>query len=454
MTASVTNSFREHLLTLLKSDIDSDGVPYHIGIAQPDSDASTPLNSSSMYDQSKFRHTLQSVKVLSNVSYVVPTVTWQSEVQYEAYDNNNPIQTNFSKFYVINSSREVFLCIEQGKNADGSAGNSFIEPTSTRANQRAKTFQTGDGYLWRYMYKISNLAYGTFRTETYTPVKQVTNRATTIPEEITQIGLQDSSVPGQILNIAIDNGGVNYTSPTITISGNGSGAQFFAEVFDNKIVNVRCDSNGLGDFLHGTNYDYAQVVVTDPGGGSGAKLRAVLSSRDGVNKDPVSALKCREIMLQTDFIGTEENTIVANGTDFRQVGVIKGLEKYTTDSDFTGNTGQATKKLTLQTIQGAASWVDNVTFTDALETTTAKVFDLDGTTLYYYQDEETGFENFSVDQNIKILGVEGATANIVNLVNPDVDAYSGDILYINTLASAVERSAEQTEDIRIVIQLG
>ena len=90
MTASVTNSFREHLLTLLKSDIDSDGVPYHIGIAQPDSDASTPLNSGSMYDQSKFRHTLQSVKVLSNVSYVVPTVTWQSEVQYEAYDNNNP----------------------------------------------------------------------------------------------------------------------------------------------------------------------------------------------------------------------------------------------------------------------------------------------------------------------------------------------------------------------------
>jgi hypothetical protein len=451
MTASVTNSFREHLLTLLKSDIDSDGVPYHIGIAQPDSDASITLNSGSMHDQSKFRHTLQSVKVLSNVSYVVPTVTWQSEVQYEAYDNNNPIQTNF---YVINSAREVFLCIEQGKNADGSAGNSFIEPTSTRANQRPKTFQTGDGYLWRYMYKMSNLAYGTFRTKTYTPVKQVTNRSTTIPEEISQIGLQDSSTPGQILNIAVDNGGVNYTSPTITISGNGSGAQFFAEVFDNKIVNIRCDSNGLGDFLHGTNYDYAQVVVTDPGGGSGAKLRAVLSSRDGVNKDPVSALKCREIMLQTDFIGTEENTIVANGTDFRQVGVIKGLEKYTTDSDFTGNTGQATKKLTLQTIQGAASWVDNVTFTDALETTTAKVFDLDGTTLYYYQDEETGFENFSVDQNIKILGVEGATANIVNLVNPDVDAYSGDILYINTLASAVVRSAEQTEDIRIVIQLG
>ena len=212
MTASVTNSFREHLLTLLKSDIDSDGVPYHIGIAQPDSDASTPLNSGSMYDQSKFRHTLQSVKVLSNASYVVPTVTWVSEAPYEAYDNNNPYQTNF---YVINSSREVFLCIQQGKNADGSAKNSFVEPTSTLANQEAKTFETGDGYLWRYMYKMSNLAYGTFRTKTYTPVKQVTNRATTIPEEITQIGLQDSSVPGQILNIAIDNGGCELYQPLL-----------------------------------------------------------------------------------------------------------------------------------------------------------------------------------------------------------------------------------------------
>ena len=58
-------------------------------------------------------------------------------------------------------------------------------------------------------------------------------------------------------------------------------------------------------------------------------------------------------MLQTDFIGTEENTIVANGTDFRQVGVIKGLEKYTNDSDFTGNTGKVTKILTLGSIQGA-----------------------------------------------------------------------------------------------------
>lgn len=451
MTSSVTNSFRERLTALLKLDIDSDGVPYHVGIARSESptasDAVTTLNVGSQYNQNKLRHTLQSIKVLSNVSYVVPTVTWESDLIYEAYDNNNPYQTNF---YVINTNREVFLCLEQAKFSNGSSQESFVEPTSALANNQAKSFRTQDGYLWKYLYKISNLAYGTFRTSAFTPVKQITNRETTIPEEANQIFLQDSSVGGQILSIAIDNAGLNYTSPTITISGNGSGASFIADVSDNKIVNVRCDSNGLGQFLHGNGYDYAKVVVTDPGGGSGAALRAVLSSREGINDNPVTTLKSRQLMLQTEFIGREEDTIVANDTNFHQIAIFTGLKKDTNDSDFVGNTGQVAKALTLSTITG--DWINNDTFSNATQTSTAKIFYLDTSKLYYYQDEETGFNDFTIGENI--INTEGGTAEILAKVNPDVDAYSGNILYINTLDEAINREADQTEDIRIVIQLG
>jgi len=451
MTASVTNSFREHLLTLLKADIDSDGVPYHIGISRAEpitaSDAITAETLGSVYNQTKFRHTLQSVKVLSNVSYVIPTITWQSDEIYEAYDNNNPFQTNF---YVVNSLREVFLCIEQSRLDDGTAQESFAEPVASLVNNTTKTLRTSDGYLWKYMYKISNLAYGTFRTKTYTPVKRIANRNTTIPEERDQLSLQDSATAGQILNIAIDSAGLNYTSPTITISGNGSGARFVADVFDNKIVNVRCDSNGFGGYLHGEGYDYAKVIVTDPGGGTGAKLRAVISPKRGIHYDPVDTLKCRELMLQTDFIGNEENTIVANSTEFYQVGVIKDLTVFGGDSAFTGNTGQAAKIFTIGTVSGA--WVENDTFTNTLQTATAKIYYVDTNTLYYFQDEETGFEEFALGDNI--INEQGGTAQILAKVNPAVDAYSGEILYINTLDNAVTREAAQTEDIRIVIQLG
>lgn len=452
MTAAVTNSLREYLLALFKSDIDSDGVPYHIGIARSepitDADAITTSNVGSIYNQEKFRHTLQSVKVLSNVSHVIPTVTWTSDATYEAYDNNNPFQTNF---YVINSLREVFLCVEQGKLSSGAAVPVFDEPLASAVNNTTKSFRTSDGYMWKYLYKISNLAYGTFRTKSYTPVKKITNTATTIPEEIVQLSLQDSAVGGQILSIAVDSGGTNYSAnPTITISGNGVGAQFVADVVNNRIVNVRCDSNGFGGFLHGSNYDYAKAIVTDAGGGTGAKLRPIISPKLGVNDDPTKTLKSRELMLQTDFIGTEEDTIVANSTDFYQVGIMKGLTVFGGDSAFVGNTGQAAKALSLGTVTG--SWIANDTFTNAQETSTAKIYYLDGTTLYYYQDDETGFEEFTIGENI--INTEGGTAEILAKTNPDVNAYSGEILYINTLDTAITREDAQTEDIRIVIQLG
>ena len=448
MTASLTNYFREHLLGLLKADIDSDGTQYYIGIASGQEADEVPFTQmGSLENQMKFRHTLQSVKTLSNVSYVVPTIEWTVGTEYEAYDINDPNQTNF---YVVNSDNEVFLCLEKGLRADGTTDGSLIEPTSVLANNSTKPFKTVDGYIWQYLYKISNLAYGTFKTKSYMPVKQITNELTTIPEEIEQKLLQDSSIEGMITGIIVDDGGSGYINPTITISGNGYGARFIADVFDEHIVNVRCDSNGLGSLLHGKNYDYAKVEITDPGSGSGAKLRPVVSPRKGTNKDPVTTLKCNAIMLQTDIIGTENNTIVANDTNFKKIGILKDITNFENDNVFIANTGQAMKRLLLSSVNG--SWFENDIFSNALGTSKGKVFYLDGTTLYYYQDQETGFNPFQISE--AITNTEDGTADIVAIQNPEIDRYSGELLYINTLENTITREEVQTEDIRIVIQLG
>lgn len=460
MPASATNSMREHLLSLFKADVDSASPPYHIGIARsdpvPSDEGITEATVGSLFNQEKFRHSLQSVKIMSNASYAIPVVTWESGQIYEPYDNNNPFQTNF---YVINGEREVFLCLEQGRLDDGGVQEAFSEPTATIAKNQAKSFRTSDGYLWRYMYKISNFAAGSFQTRQYAPVKKITNRNTTIPEEVQQIRLQDSAIGGEILGVIIDSGGDNYTNPTITFTGNGAGARFVADIFDNRIVNVRCDSNGIGQFLHGAGYDYASITVTDPGGGSGASLRPVVAPRNGIGDDPVRALKSRELMLQTDFVGREEGTIVANNTEFYQVGIIKGLQPYGAfaDSAFNGNTGQAAKVLTVTGVTGA--WNEGDTFSNAEGTLTAKILYLDTQTLYYYQDVETGFERPQAENGVFAVGMAlanevGGTATITSIVDPDIDAYSGEILYINTLEDGITREANQTEDIRIVIQLG
>ena len=443
MSASVTNDLRTFLLDQLKSDVEGGSGRYYVAISRSD-DYTTSTNIDSRAEQFRFRNAMQAVKVLSNVSFVIPTITWQTNDVYEAYNDTNPNQT---RFYVINSDNEVFICI------DSPSTPSTVEPTSTLANFKARTFATSDGYFWRYMYKMSNLAYGNFRTSKFTPVKKVTGTPT-IAQEEQQLSLQDSAVDGEILRLQIDSAGTGYPGiAPIMISGNGTGASFTANVSSGSIASISIDSDAFGEFLHGSGYDYA---AADPIGGDGV-LTPVFAPKGGLNADPVVSLKSNSLMLQVDMQGSENDTILVEN-DFRQIALIRNPLKSKDpslslpDSDFTGNTGIAAKSLNLTPLSVTGTFTEDTVFSTSIGSATAKVLfhDTINQILYYYQDFETEFESFTNGLTISD-GTVSASIQSQNL--PDVDAYSGDILYLNNIL-AVDRSEDQTEDIRIVIELG
>lgn len=441
MTSAVTNSLSRLLFDLLKADIDSDAPGYYIGLSR--SEAFTdPASISSPRFQAQSRHTLQSVKKIAGCSYVVPNVTWASGEIYNQYEDDNPSQTNF---YVMNSLREVFVCVEQAK-INGISQQSTVEPI---ANGSALTFVTSDGYKWRYLYKLSNLAFSNFKTNSYIPVKKIVN-ISSIPEELEQYSLQtDSSVAGEILGIHIDSAGLGYTTlPSIVVAGNGTEAAFFAELYNGKIVNVKVDSDDAGNYTHGSGYDYASVTVSG-GSGSGAALRPIFAPKLGTTYDPVETLKSNSIMIRAQVDGTETDTILAEN-NFYQVVLFRDLKKFgEADSDFTANTGNALKSLTVTSVSG--TFYEDDTFSNNSGSVEAKIFALNDNKLYYYQTEETGFGTFVSGETI----VSGAaTAAITAINNPDVNAYSGEILYINNVSAGIPREISQTEDIRIVISLG
>ena len=84
-----------------------------------------------------------------------------------------------------------------------------------------------------------------------------------------------------------------------------------------------------------------------------------------------------------------------------------------------------------------------------------------GTALFYHQNDSTGFANFIAGEaltesdgtgggNIEASsGYDSATAAFIKA---EVNPFTGDLLYIDNRA-AITRSAEQTEDIKIVIQV-
>lgn len=440
-TAGITTSLKKLMLNLLESSVDSD--QYYIALARSNSlDNLINTESSTLSEQRQVRNQLHSVKVLAKSSMVVPTIEWQANTAYTAFDDNNNALTNF---YVVNSNREVFVCIQVSKNDDGTINNSTIEPTSTLANNSALSFSTSDGYVWRFIHAINIGVYSDFKNLNYLPLNKILDEdLPTLPEDLTSVVLRDSSVGGEILSIAIDSGGQGYTTiPSITIQGNGASASFTATLNNGSITKIEVDSDGSGNFLHGSAFDYVKVT---PSYGD-AVLRPVLGPKEGTSDDPRDTLLSNTVMFKMDFDNTEASTILAEN-DFRTVAILKNV-KTPAGTTYTGNTGNALNYFTLGSVQGGSTFNDDEFINSTVAS--AKVFHWDGAnTLYYYQNDSTGYGTFT--PGLGISSLSGGQANITTINQPDIDRYSGEILYINNFAE-VTRDANQTEDIRLVLTL-
>lgn len=126
----------------------------------------------------------------TDVLPVCPLVNWVSNTVFTQYDpsNANIFNTNF---YCVTAAQDVYKCISNNLGVPSTA-----QPTSTLING---TFQTSDGYVWKYLYTIDSSTWAKFKSNSYMPV--VSNTAV-------QIG----AIPGAIFNYQISNKGSGYTN--------------------------------------------------------------------------------------------------------------------------------------------------------------------------------------------------------------------------------------------------
>ena len=82
---------------------------------------------------------------------------------------------------------------------------------------------------------------------------------------------------------------------------------------------------------------------------------------------------------------------------------------------------------------------------------------VDSSNIFYHQTKETGYGDFTSGEAITETNGNGAgtlttTASLLPFVKPEIDTRDGEILYIDNRAS-VTRASDQTEDIKVVIQI-
>lgn len=448
MPAIITDTLRAQIARDFFDQFENDEAIYYIAYGksdQWDSNENVPTPVNNPIEIKNLRDAMQSVKKVQAVSQVIPRNNWSSGTIYSQYDD---LQAGYPSppYYVRTENAAVYMCLETGRDAKGIAQPSTVEPTL--ANNQS--FRTADGYVWKFLYTISAINRSNFQSSNFMPVQRqggVDSNSTGI--QLKQKQVQDSAIPGEIINIVVTDAGTGYNSaPTISITdalGTNAEAICTIDSATGTVARIKM-KDSAGQIKHGAGY--TSPVISFIGGTPtvAASARAVVGVDSGIGRDARVDLKSTGIMFHSDVIGNDSNFIVDQ--DFRQIALYKD-PKDKDGSAFIKNTGNALKKMTLSSI--VTSFTKDKIIQGQTTLAEAYIDNIDSNEIYYHQTPTTGFKVFQDGEVIEETNGAGEGVIDSSRILPEVDAATGAILYIDNRAPVL-RSTSQDEDIKIIIQ--
>ena len=114
----------------------------------------------------------------SDVNLVIPRVNWETNKKYRQFDPDVSIEDSITgntsqslkPLYVFTSTRNVYKCLSNNESS-----NSTVEPSGDYTTSNG-VIETGDGYIWKYMYNIRSG--NKFINSTHLPVPTRNNEST------------------------------------------------------------------------------------------------------------------------------------------------------------------------------------------------------------------------------------------------------------------------------------
>lgn len=231
--------------------------------------------------------TLKQIKS-SDVAYVIPRYDWVSGTVYDIYDDSytadNPAYSGATKIeeammYVVTDVFNVYKCISNNYDKP-----STVKPTGTDTTQ----FQTGDGYIWKFMYTVPIALRNKFLQADFIPVSTALRNRFYSNGEITSVSIDDPgsgyvdgdttiTVQGDgfqednpyiISSVTVLTPGSGYTSATgtfsapVVISGSELQATGTVTISGGQVQSVSVDEDGYG------YDDSVTITISEPVAGS------------------------------------------------------------------------------------------------------------------------------------------------------------------------------------------
>ena len=249
-----------------------------------------------------------------------------------------------------------------------------------------------------------------------------------------------SAVNGGIHAFRVSNVGNGYSYANVVVTGDGESFTGTPIIVNNTISYITVTTPGSG-------YTYANVTIT--GNGSNANVSAIISPFGGHGSDPVRELFADTLMF-TSTINNEKNHGVDVQNDYRQYGIIKDLKRHNSGLAFANVIGSSSYLLTMDTVSGLVR-DDTLTHTSGNSKRSFEVVEVISTSKQLLIQDKNNHDIVVGD----ILTDETSNLNYTVTVidkSPDINKFSGDLLYIDN-RTAVSYSSQQLVTLRTIIKL-
>jgi len=441
----------------------------------------------------------------ANIRRLVRRIDWASGSRYEMYRNDysvlNPAPlTNASRlydanYYVMNSDYRVYICIENGSSGTNPKGNvSQDEPTFTDL-EPSRAGDSGDGYIWKYLFTISPSDIIKFDSTEYITVPNAWQTSTDSQIRAVRESADSSQNDNQIKTVYIENAGANYSNglgQELNIIGDGTGGRVRVDVEGGKITNTVVTSGGKG-------YSYALVdlgSINSNTTGTSAKLIPVIPPSKGHGYDVYTELGTDKVLVYARFDDSTKDFPV--DTSFAQVGIVKNPTSIGSDQVYTENTFTGLFSVKFSSITGTPSVGEKIE--QIVSNGTGKAYgyvaswDSETSVLKYFRDRSLYYNQTTFDQQDYVgistngraysfesssnlirgqssgftasvdTGFAGITTNptgtkLINLgvnftnglASPEINKGSGDLIYLDNRPS-IARNLRQKEDIKVILE--
>lgn len=269
-----------------------------------------------------------------------------------------------------------------------------------------------------------------------------------------QSNVESQAISGTIDRIEVSAIGVDYTAgdSIISIIGDGTGATA------TPTINTRGEITSVTIVSPGTGYTFADVTVTQTvGTGANAVFRAVCSPINGHGSHSQKELFAKNLGVNVSFSNDNDDIVVgdplaspAAGQDFRQIGIMKNLTQYGSSTLFTNTTATPCFIITVANT-GEYNLDDVITSSDGGKFTVIQKVDTDNNAAYDKVYLQRIYGNITASSTLTNATTSTGNLTINSITNPEIDVFSGDILYIDNRRPVV-RDVDQTETIKVVFK--